>query len=64
MKLFFFVFAILSLLFGLAAFAGSKGAMHEIEAGIAFLMFAVSLFFGKAIGMMEEIIEKLGKKQE
>jgi uncharacterized paraquat-inducible protein A len=43
MKLACMVLGVLGLLLGLAIAAGAKSAVHEIEAGIGFLIFATSL---------------------
>ena len=53
MKLACMVLGVLGLCLGLAIAAGAKSAVHEIEAGIGFLIFATSLGAYGIIGAVE-----------
>ena len=53
MKLACMVIGVLGFLLGLAIAAGAKSAVHEIEAGICFLIFATSLGAYGIIGAVE-----------
>jgi hypothetical protein len=57
MKLACMVLGVLGLLLGLAIAAGAKSAVHEIEAGIGFLIFAISLGAYGVIGAVERVGE-------
>ena len=52
MKIFLFIISVLSVLIGFAIFAGAKGAIHEIEAFMLFLIATVSF---SAAGIIEAI---------
>mgnify|MGYP001391408413 CR=1 FL=1 len=57
MKYFFIIFAILSFTLGIAILSYAKGAIHEIESFILFVIFAI---FSVGYGILDKI-EKLEK---
>ena len=58
MKYAFLVVGFLAMLVGLAMAAMAKGAIHEIEAGIAFLIFAVMMGAVGIMGALDRLREE------
>lgn len=59
MRILMYCGAVLSGLLGVIIFAGAKGAIHEIEAGICFLIAAVLLAGGATRGGLQRIAGRL-----
>jgi uncharacterized membrane protein HdeD (DUF308 family) len=58
MKWFLVVVGVLAILFGLAVFANARSAVHEIEAMIAFVVFAVCFSGAGVISAVESLRPK------
>jgi protein-S-isoprenylcysteine O-methyltransferase Ste14 len=52
MKWFLVVVAVLAFLFGIMVFAGAQSAIHETEAGVAFVIFTVAM---SSAGVIEAV---------
>lgn len=63
MKYLFFVLSILSLLYGLLVILGAKSAIHEIEAGVSFVIFVISLGFGSVLSVLCRDEAEAGEKK-
>jgi hypothetical protein len=58
MKYAFVIVGVVALLLGLAMAAMAKSAIHEIEAGIAFLIFAVMIGSAGVMGALDRLREE------
>lgn len=54
MKYIFYIIAALSLVFSFLVIAGAKSAIHEIEAGVSFVVFVISLGFGGILNRLKQ----------
>lgn len=61
MKYLFYIISVISLLYGLLVLVESKSAIHEIEAGVSFILFVLALGFG---GVLDRLTRENPDAQE
>jgi hypothetical protein len=62
-KYLFFIISVLSFLYGLRVTLGAKSAIHEIEAGVSFVIFIISLGFGSVLSVLRRDEADIGEKK-
>lgn len=63
MKYLFYIISVISLLYGLMVLAGAKSAVHEIEAGVSFVLFVLALGFGGVLDRLTQENPETNKKK-
>lgn len=64
MSILLFLWGLIAIIYGLLVLAGSKSALHEIEAGIAFLIATVALGCGSIIEAIKDGLAKFKNNTE
>lgn len=62
MRFFLFLLSVLAFLAGVTILAQAKSAIHEIESGILFLIFAVFLSGAAIVDAVHNLMEKQSQK--
>lgn len=63
MQYLFYIFSIISLLYSFLVIMTAKSAIHEIEAGVSFVIFILSLGFGSVLSALSRKDEDIREKK-